>query len=492
MKLKSFTVKMVSLCLLINSCSTDEELNEEVKIEKSTHQQHLKVNSQNNSLYETLMRWGYKDSQIEDLGRFYRVDGDIIMDKSKDYSIDPTKSRIDENVVTLKNIKIWINPAMNTNWINASIQAINRWNLQLNEINLTRITNRNDADIEILYHTQESNPIFYEINDRGFAALPLASNTFGSVFDFPTNDGIPGNKVWINQNFESSRFCGSGITQNMQIANVQHEIGHNLGFHHSNSNFGIHIEGTPINDPNSVMNGGQACTISDFSQGDISGIQSIYGSSFESSVWKDGYGYNNTWRKTKHERKIADINGDGKADIVGFHDGLVYTALSNGNGFDSSKTHSIGFVYNSTWRVEKHVRELADVNGDGKADIIGFHDGQVYVALSNGDGFNSASIWKDGYGYNNTWRKTKHERKMADINGDGKADIVGFHDGLVYTALSNGNGFDSSKTHSIGFVYNSTWRIEKHVRELADVNGDGKADIIGFHDEQVYVAPSML
>jgi len=35
------------------------------------------------------------------------------------------------------------------------------------------------------------------------------------------------------------------------------------------------------------------------------------------------------------------------------------------------------------WRVEKHPRFLADVTGDGHADIVGFGDAGVYVALSN-------------------------------------------------------------------------------------------------------------
>ncbi len=38
------------------------------------------------------------------------------------------------------------------------------------------------------------------------------------------------------------------------------------------------------------------------------------------------------------------------------------------------------------WRVEKHPRFLADITGDGKADIVGFGDAGVYVALANSDG----------------------------------------------------------------------------------------------------------
>ncbi len=38
------------------------------------------------------------------------------------------------------------------------------------------------------------------------------------------------------------------------------------------------------------------------------------------------------------------------------------------------------------WRVDKHPRFLVDITGDGMADIVGFGDAGVYVAINNGDG----------------------------------------------------------------------------------------------------------
>ena len=37
--------------------------------------------------------------------------------------------------------------------------------------------------------------------------------------------------------------------------------------------------------------------------------------------------------------------------------------------------------------MDKHLRFLTDVNGDGKADIVGFGDDAVQVALSDGQEF---------------------------------------------------------------------------------------------------------
>ena len=38
------------------------------------------------------------------------------------------------------------------------------------------------------------------------------------------------------------------------------------------------------------------------------------------------------------------------------------------------------------WRVDRHPRHVVDVTGDGRADIVGFGNAGVWVALSNGDG----------------------------------------------------------------------------------------------------------
>ncbi|MBK9305891.1 MAG: VCBS repeat-containing protein [Nitrospira sp.] len=91
--------------------------------------------------------------------------------------------------------------------------------------------------------------------------------------------------------------------------------------------------------------------------------------------------------------------------------------------------------------MEQHPRFVADLTGDGKADIIGFgHDG-VWVALNNGSGgFHPAQFVLQELGYNQGWRVEQHPRFVADLTGDGKADIIGFgHDG-VWVALNNGSG----------------------------------------------------
>ena len=206
-----------------------------------------------------------------------------------------------------------------------------------------------------------------------------------------------------------------------------------------------------------------------------------------------GFGYGAGWRVEQHPRFVVDLTGDGRADIVGFGDAGVSVALNNGNGtFGASQLVVTGFGYSAGgWRVEKHPRFLADLTGDGRADIIGFADDGVWVALNNGNGtFTAPRKVLADFGYNaGGWRVEKHPRFLADLTGDGRADIIGFGEGGVSVALNNGDGtFGAPQMVLADFGYSAGWRIEQHPRILVDVTGDGRADIVGFGDAGVWIS----
>ncbi len=176
-----------------------------------------------------------------------------------------------------------------------------------------------------------------------------------------------------------------------------------------------------------------------------------------------------TWN-TAYSVDFADVNGDGKANIVGRGPtGDVQVGLSTGSAFASS-TKWI------TWNTG-YSMSFADVNGDGKANIVGRSpSGEVEVGLSTGSAFATSTKWT-------TWN-TAYSVDFADVNGDGKANIVGRGPtGDVQVGLSTGSAFATSTKWT-------TWNTAYSV-DFADVNGDGKADIFGRDSgEDVQVAPS--
>ena len=208
-------------------------------------------------------------------------------------------------------------------------------------------------------------------------------------------------------------------------------------------------------------------------------------------LWLADYGYNaGGWRTDKHIRKLVDINLDGRADIVGFGGRGVFVSLSTGVAFQAPVIVVGNLAYDQGWRLDRHERMFADVDGDGDDDIVAFGHRGVYVAKNNLYGFSPAQMWIGDFGWDQLWFRERHIRQMADVNGDGNADIVGFGEHGTYVSYSTGSGFlPKVKAHS-SFDFDSNWKVHRHPRFAKDLNGDGLADIIGFANNGTWAALS--
>jgi len=206
------------------------------------------------------------------------------------------------------------------------------------------------------------------------------------------------------------------------------------------------------------------------------------------------FGAAQTWDAKKHIRWVADLRKVGYVDLIGFGTGGVYICRGKGDG--TFETHQLVLNDLGTtaggWSLEKHLRFLTDATGDGFLDILGFGNNGVGIAKNKGDGTFHGSIAASAeFGYNQGWRVETHERLLGDITGDGKPDIVAFKEDGVITALNKGDGTFAPGKHVLNFFGNSTnppWTKSMHPRMLADVNGNGRMDIVGFGDWGVWVA----
>ena len=164
------------------------------------------------------------------------------------------------------------------------------------------------------------------------------------------------------------------------------------------------------------------------------------------SGWTD----NNT-----RPRMMADVNGDGRADIVGFGSNSVWVSLNNGlnngTGFNSPMPMGNAFTDKGGggWTDNNtYPRFMADVNGDGKADIVGFADVGVFVGINNGSGFvRQPQAWTANFGTSQGWTDNNtYPRMMANvtgtkINGHRVFGPVGLAVNTADIMKSNGTGF---------------------------------------------------
>ena len=157
---------------------------------------------------------------------------------------------------------------------------------------------------------------------------------------------------------------------------------------------------------------------------------------------------------------VADVNGDGKPDVI-LTGGSVIVLLGNGNGtFQAQTTFASGSGPLSV--------VAADVNADGKVDLAYVNSGSnsVGVMLGNGNGsFQSQQAFGVG---SLPWSVT-----AADVNGDGNTDLiaVNYFGNSATVLLGNGNGtFQTQPAVSVG--------ANPYFITTADTNADGIPDLI--------------
>ncbi len=196
------------------------------------------------------------------------------------------------------------------------------------------------------------------------------------------------------------------------------------------------------------------------------------------------------WTKD-NPRALGDVNGDGKADIVGFGNDGVYLSLSTGAGFGEPVLTVRSYGSNVGGWTSENPRALGDVNGDRMVDIVGFGNTGVYLSLSTGTGFGEPVLTVPNYGLNAGNWTSDHPRRVADVNGDGKADIVGFANDGVYLSLSTGAGFQYPAFTLASFAVNAGGWTKDNLRAVGDINGDGKADIVGFSNSDVMLSTAI-
>jgi len=163
----------------------------------------------------------------------------------------------------------------------------------------------------------------------------------------------------------------------------------------------------------------------------------------------------------------GDFNNDGKLDLTAAIGPTVWVSLGNGDGTFKSGIPSAGPSGTTITAIN-----VADVNGDGKLDLIvsgSKNSTTSFVAtmLGNGDGSFQAPVESDFADLH-----VPQAVIMADYNGDGALDLA-FASGMtIQTLLGNGDG-----TFRKGSA-TACSQIPLAVVATGEFTDDGKADIV--------------
>ncbi|HEX6983803.1 MAG TPA: FG-GAP-like repeat-containing protein, partial [Planctomycetaceae bacterium] len=183
--------------------------------------------------------------------------------------------------------------------------------------------------------------------------------------------------------------------------------------------------------------------------------------------------------------RVGDFDGDGRDDIAARHrggtgvaaTGAWHLALSTGTGFAAAAWEGGGWSPSATW---SDVR-VGDFDGDGRDDLAGRISGEWWVTRSTGSRFRTTKwgVWSTAV----TWRDVL----VGDFDGDGRADLAGRNGATgwwsvaVSTYLPAGGPQATTDWGFATAAWGPAWNAAVNWSEVfaADVDGDGRTDLVG-------------
>ena len=192
--------------------------------------------------------------------------------------------------------------------------------------------------------------------------------------------------------------------------------------------------------------------------------------------------------------RLADIDGDGLADACARDTDGIWCAINTGALSFAPATAWLGSEFTDAlgWDAAQHgaTIQLGDINGDGRADVCGRGGAGVHCAVANaeGDAFEPAHLWSLSPDFDNAsgWGDAPaayRSLRLADIDGDGRAELCGRAPTGLVCAVSNGtNAFDRAQplaphdyTDALG------WSADRYGTTMmfGDLDADYHADVCG-------------
>jgi hypothetical protein len=275
-------------------------------------------------------------------------------------------------------------------------------------------------------------------NASGAHAHPVSGEAFYSTVEADVD---------VNSGVES---CSAFLASSAWTAAMTHELGHTLGFRHSNED-----------------RVGGNCALADLDCATASVMSYPLSGATTLQTW-DTHALQAVYPCTG--TKSQDFNHDCKSDIVvrNSSTGDVVRWLVSGSVVTNGAVAMTGV---SGWTVAA----TGDYNGDGYADLVfrNSTNGDVKVVLMNNSSVLSSSVVSSP---GLAWVPLA----SGDVNGDGKSDIVLQNSTTGDVAVWLMNGF----TVTGGVVGSST---AYKVKFVGDTDGDGNADIVLQDDSTGYV-----
>lgn len=187
-------------------------------------------------------------------------------------SVNGTDQRVYMYTVTpanAANIAIYADKTVPADWITALDAAIANWNSTNSHVFMKRVTGTTTTTTTGKGKNKTTStttvPPAYNII---VTTLYDASTSMIAQSYMPYSNGTVGNEVDINTYYNT-------LSSSYKTFALTHELGHSIGFTHTDGTYGNLIPGTPVTDANSVMNS-FVLPWNGFTPYDITAVTTIY------------------------------------------------------------------------------------------------------------------------------------------------------------------------------------------------------------------------
>jgi hypothetical protein len=172
--------------------------------------------------------------------------------------------------------------------------------------------------------------------------------------------------------------------------------------------------------------------------------------------------------------EIADVTGDGKSDLIvmsgqGLVPNLSVLAALDSGTFGAAAEYSVG------GSVLTHGIGVGDVTGDGRKDVVASYGGNkpssfIGVFAQTAGGTLASPTNVASY-------DIPEPVEVADLDLDGRADVVTLHGGWQRAGVYRGRA-DGTLTSEMLYLIPYASHYNPHGLAIGDVNGDGWPDIV--------------
>ncbi|MGF0165244.1 FG-GAP-like repeat-containing protein [Streptomyces koyangensis] len=194
-------------------------------------------------------------------------------------------------------------------------------------------------------------------------------------------------------------------------------------------------------------------------------------------------------------RFLADVTGTGRQELVGFDPAKgAMASAGRGDGTFADEPRVLRPAAPAPHPAD--LLTVASLNGEDRPALLVLGADGVRTCAQGDDGTftpPSGELALKAFGHGaqaGGWRADRHPRFLTDTTGDGRLDLVGCHDDGVWVSLQDEDGKFAEPLYVLDeFGVEQGWSsVTEHPRFILATTPDGPADLVGFGPQGVVVA----